>query len=59
MFVKYISKKSELLDLSLKLTACRETMVLVDAVLFVSAEEACSTRPNSPTTNSNASVEAV
>ena len=33
---------NELLDLSLKLWASRETMVLVDDVLFVSAKETCS-----------------
>ena len=32
-------KKSELLDLSLKLWASSETIVLVDDVLFVFAEE--------------------
>ena len=52
-------KKSELLDLSLKLWASSETIVLVDDVLFVFAEETWSMRPNGPRTISNASVDAV
>ena len=52
-------KKSELLDLSLKLWASCETIVLVNDVLFVFAEETWSMRPNGPRTISNASVDAV
>ena len=53
------SKKRDLLDLLLKRWACCEIMVWVNAILFVSAEEACSMCPNSPRRNSNSSVNTV